>query len=754
MKRDLAELVSQLTLEEKAALCTGANRWQTVEVERLGIPAITASDGPHGLRKVTGMMSATSLPATCFPTASALAASWDVELLKQLGQALAEECFALDVDILLGPGNNMKRSPLCGRNFEYFSEDPFLSGELAASFIQAVQDMGIGTSLKHFAANNQEYQRFVVDAQIDERALREIYLAGFERAVKQAQPWTVMCAYNRVNGEYCSAHTRLLRSILKEEWGFEGFVVSDWGAVHDRVAALAGGLDLEMPGPSPERVERVIAAVKANELDEQLVDEAVKRLLKVIFKAVETPKDAESFDVEAHHQLARKIAGESMVLLKNEDNLLPLQPDQKLALIGSAAREAYFQGGGSSHINPTKVDNPFDEVAALAGDDAELLFAPGYSYKPGRDQELIDEAVDCAQEAEVALLYIALPPTKESEGYDRPDMRLSTQQEALIQAVAAVQPRTVVIMNNGAAVEMLAWIDKVPAVLEAWMMGQAGGGAIADILFGRVNPAGKLAETFPLRLTDTPAYLNFPGENGVVRYGEGLFIGYRYYDARQQEVLFPFGYGLSYTTFAYSQLHLSAEKFSDTDGVQVSVEITNSGAVAGKEIVQLYVHDQESRLVRPEKELKGFAKVTLEPGETKTVTFELDARSFAYYDPAYERWITESGAFEILIGSSAADIRLQATVQLESTQELPCIIHKESTINEWLADPHGAQVLQPLLAQLTLPQNAAEERSEMELLNFAGDMPLEPILSWFGDKIPGNPAEIIAMLLAELEKRQ
>lgn len=753
MKRDLEQLVAQLTLTEKATLCTGANAWQTVAVERLGIPAITVSDGPHGVRRVTEMMSNESRPATCFPTASALAASWDVELLQQLGRALAEECLALDVDILLGPGNNMKRSPLCGRNFEYFSEDPFLSGELAASYIQAVQSRGVGTSLKHYAANNQEFQRFVIDAQIDERALREIYLAGFERAVKQSQPWTVMCAYNRVNGDYCSEHARLLNSILKEEWGFEGFVVSDWGAVHDRVAALAGGLDLEMPGPRQKRVQSVIEAIQAGELDEQVLDEAVKRLLRVIFKAVETPKDAEGFDVEAHHQLARKIAGESLVLLKNEGGLLPLQAGQKLALIGSAAREAHFQGGGSSHINPTRVDNPFEEIAALAGE-VELLFAPGYRAEPGRDQDLIDAAVSCAQEAEVALLYIALPSYIESEGYDRPNMRLTAQQEALIQAVAAVQPQTVVILNNGSAIEMREWIDQVPAVLEAWMMGQAGGGAIADVLFGQVNPSGKLAETFPLRLADTPAYLNFPGENGVVRYGEGLFIGYRYYDARQQAVLFPFGYGLSYTTFAYSRLRVSAEKFNATDGLQVSVDVTNTGEMAGKEIVQLYVHDQESRLVRPEKELKGFAKVTLAPGETQTVTLELDARAFAYYDPAYKQWITESGAFDILVGRSATEICLQATVRLESTQELPCVITKESTIREWLADPRGAQVLQPLLQQVfaQVGEEGTEGINAEEAMRFAADMPLEPILDWFGGKLPSTSEQIITQLLAQLER--
>ncbi|MFN2154777.1 MAG: glycoside hydrolase family 3 protein, partial [Anaerolineae bacterium] len=458
MRQDTSTVLSRLTLEEKAALCTGATPWQTVAIERLGIPSITVADGPHGVRRVadTETLMAESLPATCFPTASALASTWDVDLLRALGEALGDECISLGVDILLGPGNNMKRTPLCGRNFEYYSEDPFLGGELAAAFIEGVQGTGVGTSLKHYAANNQEHKRFVIDAQVDERTLREIYLAGFERAVVKAQPWTVMCAYNRLNGTYCSQHRWLLHDVLKEEWGYDGFVVSDWGAVHDRPAALKAGLELEMPGPRPDRVQAVVEAVRSGELDESVLDAAVARLLQVIWRAAETPKGDGEIDVDAHHALARRIAGEAIVLLKNEGGLLPLPALRRIAVIGAAAKTPTFQGGGSSHINPTRVDVPLEELQALAGD-AEVCYAEGYAMEEGFDQALIDQAVVIAREADVALLYVELPAFKESEGYDRADMDLTEQEVALIQAVSAVQPKTVVVLNNGSAVTMSAW---------------------------------------------------------------------------------------------------------------------------------------------------------------------------------------------------------------------------------------------------------------------------------------------------------
>jgi len=753
MRQDTSTILSRLTLEEKAALCTGATPWQTVAIERLGIPSITVADGPHGVRRVadTETLMAESLPATCFPTASALASTWDVDLLRALGEALGEECISLGVDILLGPGNNMKRTPLCGRNFEYYSEDPFLGGELAAAFIEGVQGTGVGTSLKHYAANNQEHKRFVIDAQVDERTLREIYLAGFERAVVKAQPWTVMCAYNRLNGTYCSQHRWLLHDVLKEEWGYDGFVVSDWGAVHDRPAALKAGLELEMPGPRADRVQAVVEAVRSGELDESVVDAAVARLLQVIWRAAETPKGDGEIDVDAHHALARRIAGEAIVLLKNEGGLLPLPALRRIAVIGAAAKTPTFQGGGSSHINPTRVDVPLEELQVLAGD-AEVCYAEGYAMEEGFDQALIDQAVVIAREADVALLYVALPAFKESEGYDRPDLRLTEQQVALIQAVAAAQPQSIVILNSGSAVTMDPWIAEVPAVIEAWMMGQAGGGAIADVLFGTVNPSGKLAETFPRRLEDTPSFLNYPGENGVVRYGEGAYIGYRYYDAKGMDVLYPFGHGLSYTSYAYSNLRVSAQSFTDVDGLTVSVDVTNTGDVAGKEIVQVYVHDVAARLSRPIKELKGFAKVALQPGETRTVTIELDARAFAYYDPAYQRWVTESGAFEILVGRSAADICFTASVEMESTQVLPSILDRDSTVGEWTADPVGAQVLQPVLQQME--QGGDSEGIGMDSSGFLADLPLASALGFFGSKLAAPPEEVVRDLLAQVKSEK
>jgi len=761
--KNTQSIVSQMTLEEKAAFCTGASAWTSTPVERLGVPKMIVADGPHGVRREPDVHSIgqPSLPATCFPTASCNASTWDVDLIRQMGAALAEECIALNVDVLLGPGVNMKRSPLCGRNFEYFSEDPYLAGEMAVSFINGVQSKGVGTSLKHYAANNQEFQRFVISAEIDERTLREIYLAAFEKAVKEAQPWTVMCSYNKVNGVLASEHHTLLTEILKDEWGFEGLVVSDWGAVRDRVASLRAGLDWEMPGPQERRVQAVVDAVRAGELDEALLDESVRRILRIVFKAAETPKGGD-FDVDAHHALARQIAAEGMVLLKNDGHLLPLKGQQQIAVIGRAAQAAHFQGGGSSHINPTRVDVPFQELQSRAGG-AELAYAEGYPADDSFRQDLIDQAVALARSADVALLTIALPP--ESEGHDRAGLDLTAQQVALIQAVAQVQPKTIVILNNGAPVAMSAWIDAVPAVLEGWMMGQAGGGALADILFGRANPCGKLAETFPLKLSDTPAYLNWPGGAGQVRYGEGLFIGYRYYDAKHLPVLFPFGHGLSYTTFAYSNARVhteqgqsvSAETFRDVDGLTVTVDVTNTGDMAGKEIVQVYVHDRASGLARPEKELKGFAKVALQPGETRAVAIELDFRAFAYYHPAYRQWITEDGDFDILIASSAADIRHTLTVTLESTLDLPCLLDRESTIREWLADPRGKAVFGPIYTQMEEGMrqifgggDEAETTIGMDIMTMLSDMPLVSVLMWQQSALPMHPEDLVDGLLAQV----
>ncbi|MFM8367420.1 MAG: glycoside hydrolase family 3 C-terminal domain-containing protein [Chloroflexota bacterium] len=767
MAIDIQSIISQMTLDEKAALCTGASNWSTTPIERLGLPEMIVSDGPHGVRRVPDIhsMGQHSLPATCFPTASCTASTWDVDLIKQMGVALAEECIALNVDVLLGPGANMKRSPLGGRNFEYFSEDPFLAGELAANFINGVQSKGVGTSLKHYAANNQEFQRFSISAEIDERTLREIYLPAFEKAVKTAQPWTVMCSYNKVNGTFASEHYQLLTKILKDEWGFEGLVVSDWGAVRNRVAALKAGLDWEMPGPQDLRVKAVVEAVRSGDLNEAVLDESVRRILRIVLKAKETPKGGD-FDVDAHHELAHKIALEGIVLLKN-DGLLPLKDHQHIAVIGRSAESAHFQGGGSSHINPTKVAMPFKELQSHA-ENAELTYAEGYptdnSFQPG----MIDEAVGLAQSADVALLYIALPTFKESEGYDRQDLDLTKQQIALIKAVSKVQPNTVVVLNNGAPVAMSEWIHDVPAVLEGWMMGQAGGAALADILFGRVNPSGKLAETFPLKLADTPSHTNWPGGAGKVHFGEGIFIGYRYYDAKEMPVLFPFGHGLSYTTFKYSNAKVSSTNFKDTDGLTVTVDVTNTGKLAGKETVQVYVHDQKSDLIRPVKELKGFAKVELQPGETKTVSIHLDFRAFAYYHPEHKQWITEDGDFDILIGASSADIRSSLTATLQSTLDLPCVLDIESTMREWMADRRGRQVLGTLYEQIETQvrrlfagegrygnEQAGEQVVEkevmgMDIMDMMIDMPVVSVLMFQQSSLTMPAEEMVAGLLRQV----
>jgi beta-glucosidase len=760
---NIDELIRQMTLEEKAALCTGASSWTTTPVERLGIPEMVVSDGPHGVRRQPDVheIGVKSLPATAFPTYSCLAATWDVDLSRAMGEALAEECIALKVDVLLGPGANMKRSPLNGRNFEYLSEDPYQAGEMAAAIVNGVQSKGVGTSLKHYAANNQEFQRFSISAEVDERTLREIYLAAFEKVVKQAKPWTVMCSYNKVNGTFASEHTYLLTEILKKEWGFEGLVVSDWGAVRDRVAALKGGLDWEMPGPQKYHVNKLIEAVRSGAVDEAQLDESVRRILRIVFMAQQTPKTG-TFDVNAHHALAQKIAAEGMVLLKNK-GILPLKGPEHVAVIGHAAQAAHFQGGGSSHINPTRVAVPFTELKDRAGT-AELSYAEGYPLDNTFRQDLIDQAVTLAQAADVAVLYIALPTFKESEGYDRKDMDLTRQQVALIQAVGTAQPNTVVVLNNGSPVAMSAWIDHCAAVLESYMMGQAGGAAVADVLFGRVNPSGKLAESFPVKLADTPATINWPGEAGSVRYGEGLFIGYRYYDAKEIPVQFPFGYGLSYTTFAYNNPHTSAKTFKDVDGLTVSVDVTNTGTCAGKEIVQVYIHDRKSSLVRPYKELKGFAKVDLQPGETKTVSIPLDFRAFAFYHPEYKQWITEDGEFEILIGASATDIRHSLPVTLQSTLSLPCVLDKESTLNEWMADPRGKQVLGPFYEQMENQARKAfggqdrygdkkakgDELGMGDIMDMLNDMPLVSVLMFQRNALPVPPEEVVEGMLRQV----
>lgn len=717
MERDLKKLISQMTLEEKASLCSGEDFWHTKGIDRLGIPSIMMTDGPHGLRKQAAAADHlginNSVPATCFPSAVGLASTWNKELINKVGVALGEECQAENVSVLLGPGANIKRSPLCGRNFEYFSEDPYLSSQMAAHHIKGVQSQGVGTSLKHFAVNNQEHRRMSVDAIVDERTLREIYLASFEGAVKEGKPWTVMCSYNKVNGEYASENNYLLNEILKDEWGFEGFVVSDWGAVNERAYGLENGLDLEMPSSFGVGEKKIIEAVNNGQLSEEKLDRAVERILNIIFKAVDNKRENASYDKNSHHQLAREVASESMVLLKNEDSILPLKKWGTVAVIGGFAQSPRYQGGGSSHINPTKLDNILEEIAAVSGEETTVLYAQGYDLKSDAvDENLINEAKAVAQRADTAILFVGLPDRYESEGYDREHLRIPENHHQLIEAVAEVNSNVVVVLSNGAPIEM-PWLDKVKAVLEAYLGGQALGGAIADILFGIANPSGKLAETFPVKLSDNPSYLNFPGEGDKVEYKEGIFVGYRYYDKKEIEPLFPFGYGLSYTSFEYSNLGVNKKIIKDTDTVTVRVNVKNTGKMAGKEIVQLYVQDVETSVIRPEKELKGFEKVDLQPGEEKTVTFTLDKRSFAYYNVELKDWHVETGDFRILVGKSSRDIVLSETIHVESTVHVPLKVHRNTTIGDLLSDPVLAPVAKDMLTKFG-EQNPLMNTREMD----------------------------------------
>jgi beta-glucosidase len=716
---DVPGLLEELTLEEKAALSIGSDFWHTAPVDRLGIPAVMVADGPHGLRKEQEGSDALgeSVPATCFPTASALASSWDVDLVREVGEALGREARAEGVAVLLGPGVNIKRSPLCGRNFEYFSEDPRLSGELGTAFVVGVQSQGVGTSLKHFAANNQETDRARVSADVDERTLREIYLPAFERVVTLAQPWTVMCSYNKVNGTYASEHRWLLTEVLREEWGFEGLVVSDWGAVHDRPAAVAAGLDLEMPPQLGHSDRAVVAAVQAGTLPEAALDETVGRVLSLVDDSLAEADPAATFDVDAHHRLARRAARASAVLLKN-DGLLPLElrDGQRLAVIGELARSPRFQGAGSSKVNPTRVDVPLDELRAGVPESVEVSFA-----------DAGEAAVESARDADAVVLFLGLPPSAESEGFDRTDMDLPADQVALLEQVAAVNDRVVVVLSNGSAVVTSAWDGLPGALLECWLSGQAAGGAVADLLLGVANPSGKLAETLPLRLEDTSSYLNFPGDSGHVRYGEGVFVGYRAHDRLGQPVSYPFGHGLSYTSFGYDDLATAVEG-SHAGGdlrVRVSCTVTNTGDRAGAEVAQLYVADLESSVSRPTRELRGFVRLELQPGESATAAFELDARDLSFWSETVHDWVLEAGDFEIAVGASSRDLRLRATTYVDAPR-VAAPLGPMSSLEEWLADPAGSAALREVLG--TTPEGGlAGMLGNQELVTVIGNFPMSTL---------------------------
>ncbi len=734
MERDLKKIVSEMTLEEKAGMCSGLDFWHLKEVEHLGIPKVMVSDGPHGLRKQDekgdhlGIND--SIKAVCFPPAVLSACSFDRGLMEEMGKAIGREAQANDVSVVLGPAVNIKRSPLCGRNFEYYSEDPYLAGEIAAAFVKGVQSQHVGTSIKHFAANNQEYRRMSSSSEVDERTLREIYFPACETAVKKAQPYTFMCSYNQINGTFASENKWLLTDVLRGEWGFKGYVMSDWGAVNDRVKGLEAGLELEMPASGGDNDAMIVKAVKDGALEEKILDQAVERILRIIFEYADHRKPQE-FTMEKDHEEAQHIAEESMVLLKNENHILPLKTSEKAAFIGGFARNPRFQGGGSSHINCFKTTNVLDSVPC----DAQVVYAEGFpADRDFYDKALADEAVKAAAEADKAVIFAGLPESFESEGYDRSHMRLPECQNRLITEILKVQPNTVIVLHNGSPVEM-PWLGEIKGLLETYLGGQAGGAAAANILYGKINPSGKLAETMPLKLSDNPSYLNFGGGEKV-EYREGIFVGYRYYDTKEMDVAFPFGYGLSYTTFAYSNLKLSMENPTEKDTVMVSADVTNTGKSAGKEVVQLYIRDLTGSAIRPEKELKGFEKVFLEPGETKTVTMELNKRSFAWYNTELHDWFAASGDYEILVGASSRDIRLTETLYLNSSQRLPMHVHMNTTLGDLLRNPETAEaakkLIQKYLSGEAGSEAASEAVSEEMTMAMTDSMPLRALMGFAG----------------------
>lgn len=687
------EIIKKMSLEQKAAFVSGFDYWHLEGAPELGLPQIMITDGPHGLRKQNkdkkasdGIGLGNSVPATCFPPAATSSCSWDEDLLRQEGEALGEECLKEQVSTILGPGTNIKRSPVCGRNFEYFSEDPYLAGKCSANLVNGVQSKGIGTSLKHFACNSQEAFRMVVNEVIDERAMRELYFTAFEICVKEAQPWTIMNSYNRINGVYASQNEWLQEKVLRDEWGFKGLVVTDWGASVDRIPGLKYGTDLEMPSSGTLNTQKIIAAVKSGELDEKILDKRVDNVVDLIVKSKPALEKKYTYDIEAHHKLAQKVAEGSMVLLKNDDSLLPLKKGQKVAVIGEMAKAPRFQGAGSSVINPTKLDNAYDELKKLGVD---MTYAQGYEKsKDEINNTFVDEAVRAAKNADVAVVFAGLTEEFEGEGYDRETIEMPKSHNNLISKIAKANPNTVVVLAGGSVVHM-PWVNEVKALLNSGLGGQAGGAAVANILTGAVNPSGKTSETYPLNFSDNPTYGNYPGGPVTSEHRESVYIGYRYYDKAEKEVLFPFGYGLSYTTFAYSDIQLSSDNIKDTDTVTVSFKIKNTGDVDGAEIAQIYVADKESTIYRPVKELRAFKKVFLKAGEEKEVRVELSKRAFAFYNVELGDWMVETGEFDILVGASSRDIRLTATMTVTSTVDAKIPDYRESAPAYYTADLKG-----------------------------------------------------------------
>ena len=731
MATDVKKLVAQMTLEEKASLCGGGDFWHSKAVERLGIPQFMMSDGPHGLRKQDqegdhlGIND--SIVAVCFPAACATASSFDTALIGKMGEYIGDECQAENLPIVLGPAVNIKRSPLCGRNFEYFSEDPYLAGKMAAAYINGVQSRHIGTSIKHFALNNQEYYRMSNSSNASERTIREIYFPAFEIAVKESQPKTVMCSYNKINGTYASDNKWLLTDVLRDEWDFKGFVMTDWGAVDDRVQGIRAGLELEMPGNTAGNDAKIVAAVKDGSLDEALLDRTVERLLTVFYDYYDNRQEGVVFDRDADHAKAEEIAAECAVLLTN-NGALPLKEGEKVVYIGEYAAKPRFQGGGSSHINCSKVTSAL-EAAQKKG--RAIEYVKGFPFdKDEEDAEELAKAVEAAKAADKVVIFAGLPDVMESEGYDRKHMKMPACQNKLIEAVIAVNPNTVVVLHNGSPVE-LPWADKAAAILEMYLGGQGVGTATDALLYGEKNPSGHLAETFPFRLQDNPSYLNFNTDPENCNYAEGVYVGYRYYDSKEIPVRFAFGHGLSYTTFKIGNIRLSSAKMCDDCSVEVSVDVTNTGSCTGKEVVQLYVSDRNGTPDRPVKELKGFAKVELAPGETKTVTMSIDARSLSFYHEKLHDWYAPSGKYEILVGDASDRIAVCAELAFTTKKVPPMRLDSSITVGELMANPATAPIVQQMMAARAQGSDPVEMPDNDEMAKaMMGFMPLKSMISF------------------------
>lgn len=731
--------VNDLTLEEKAALTSGTNPWSLGNVADKGLPNYTITDGPHGLRKAQNTESMDveeNVPATCFPPAAGMACSWNPELVERVGEAMGEECIQEQVAVILGPGVNIKRNPLGGRCFEYWSEDPYLAGHTAVGIVKGVQSKGVGTSLKHFAANNQETDRLRISATISPRAMREIYLPAFEYIVKTAQPWTVMCSYNKINGVFSSQNRWLLTDVLRGEWGFKGIVMSDWGAVSDRVAALNAGLNLEMPPSNTD--DQIVAAAKDGRIPATQLDEMAQGMVDLVAKARPAmSRDGYRYDVDAHNEVARQAAVESMVLLKNEDATLPVAKGAKIAVIGEFARTPRYQGAGSSLINPTKLTSFLDaiEERGVAAD-----FAPGFTLDDAaQDPALTEQAVTAAQQADVVLLFLGLPAAYESEGFDRTTLDIPAKQVEVLDAVAAANPNVAVVLSNGSVVSM-PWRGRAKAILETWLLGQAGGAALADVIFGDETPSGKLAQTIIDDVNDDPSAMNWPGEEGHVDYGEGVFVGYRYYDTFRKQVTYPFGYGLSYATF---DVHDATVAKTGPRTAEVTVTVTNTSDVAGAETVQVYVAPPKAKVARPVHELKGFAKVALEPGESKNVTIALDDRAFAYWSERFDDWHVEGGTYAVEIGVSSRDIISRLDVEIDDDGKI-MNLDEWSTFGEWLDDPIGAPILQHVLDDMAKEAGRPIIPDSALMVMFLRSMPLRSlsvILGEAGEQVAANLTE-------------